>query len=91
MGKYKKLKKDKEEALLALLKRKGLTHKDLMLILGSVKIRSPKTVEFRKPYSNENVTVMLPECTADEIPVLIRKPYSDKITVSVARKASKRI
>lgn len=81
-----------KEAFLALVKRKGLTREDLMLILKSVKIRSTKdncrqTIEIRKPYSNETVTITLPKCAADEIPVLIRKPYSDEITVSVARKA----
>lgn len=48
-----------------------------------------ETFEIRKPYSGENATITLPKCAEDEIPVLIRKPYSDKITVFVARKVSK--
>ena len=84
--------KKKEKALLALVKRNGLTREDLMLILKSVKIRSANNdnqqeiIEIRKPYSHKSVTIKLPKCAADEIPVLIRKPYSDEITVSVARK-----
>lgn len=87
--------KKKEKALLALVKQKGLTREDLMLILKSLKIRSTnndnrqETIEIRKPYSDESVTITFSKCAADEIPVLIKKPYSDKITVSVARKVSK--
>lgn len=86
--------KKQEKALLALMNRKGLTREDLILILKSVKIgstkdKSRKTIEIRKPYSNENIKITLPKCAADEIPVLIRKPYNDEITVFVVRKAPK--
>lgn len=85
---------EQKKAFLTLVKQKGLTREDLMLILKSVKIRSTKdksrkTIEIRKPYSNENVKITLPKCAADEIPVLIRKPYNDEITVFVVRKAPK--
>lgn len=88
--------KKQEKALLALMNRKGLTREDLVLILKSVKIQSVdngnqyEIIEIRKPYSDRSVTVTLPKCAVNEIPVLIRKPYSDEITVSVARKVSKR-
>lgn len=53
------------------------------------RLKSEGALIIRKPYSNKNIKVAIPKCAADEIPVLIRKPYSGEITVSVARKAPK--